>query len=282
MLEADTYLNQVKQLPPSPALLPELLRLLNESDVNSSQVVRLISYDPALTASVLQLCNSCGQSAASPVSTLEEAIVRLGFGQVYDLVATSSVGRLLRTKHDQPHADQHELWRHSVTTAVAAQLIARDLGDDANVVFTAALLHDIGKIILFDALDMKYAKLVEEVEKNQYSLIDAEKRVLGVHHADIGGRLLSRWKFPMNLSAAVLFHHYPAAAGPHQRLASLIYLGNLIAYLIGFGYGKQALALHGRSEALEILGIEGERLPEYMMSTYAESSAIQRLFKISK
>src|SRR5262249_54937699 len=112
------------------------------------------------------------------------------------------------------------------------------------------------------------------------SLADAEKTVLGVQHSEIGGRLMSRWKFPLSFVAGVWFHHAPAAAQPHHRLAAFIYLGNLIAYLMGYGCGHQAIALRKRAEALEILKLNGDCLPRYMLGTYAEFTAIQNLFKI--
>lgn len=277
MVELDAYISRVKQLPTAPELLPELINLLGQPNVDSSRVVRLITYDPALTANVLQLCNNSVFASATPVVHLDEAVVRLGFEQIYRLVAAILGARALTAKQKMVNMDPNQLWRHSVTTAVAAQLIARDNDDDPNLIFTAGLLHDIGKIIISQGSEEAYSKLIEEVEMNQYSLLEAEKRVLGVEHSEIGGRLMARWKFPLKLVSAVWFHHHPAAAQPHQRLAAYVYLGNLIAYLLGYGYGHQALALRGRSEALDILKLDPDSLPRYMMETYAEFSAIQRL-----
>jgi putative nucleotidyltransferase with HDIG domain len=279
-VDLDTYINQVTHLPPAPALLPELLSLLSQPNVDSSRIVRLISYDAGLTASLLRLCNSVVLASATPVFNVQEAVVRLGFEQVYRLVAVVSLAPMLRPRQTYSTSGPNQLWEHSVTTAVAAQLIARDLAGDRNLVFTAALLHDVGKTILFEALGETYAKLIQEVEKNQYSLIDAEKRVLGVEHAELGGRLLARWRFPLNLSAAVCFHHQPAAAAPHQHLAAYVYFGNLIAYLVGYGAGHEAVALNRRAEALEILKINGDNLPGYMMETYGEFAAIRNLFNV--
>jgi putative nucleotidyltransferase with HDIG domain len=279
-VDLDSYINRVKHLPPAPQLLPELLDLLGQPNIDSSRVVRVITYDPALTASVLQLCNNAFLGSSTPVVNLEEAVLRLGFEQVYRLVAPVSGARTFASNGNGAARDRGELWNHSVTTAVAAQMIALDLGDDRNLVFTAALLHDIGKIILAEALADTYTNLVREVEANQYSLAEAEKTVLGVEHSAIGGRLMARWKFPLNLVSGVWFHHHPAAAQPHHRLAACVYLGNLIAYLMGYGCGHQAIALHRRAEALEILNLNGDCLPRYMLATYAEFKAIQALLQV--
>jgi len=277
MQELDDYINKVKNLPPAPRMLPELLMLLRQDNVDSSRVVQLIAFDPAITASVLRLCNSAAFAGANPASDLSEAVNRLGFRQIYTLVAAVSGARALTPSQRGYGINAGELWRHSVTAAVAAQLIARRQGDDESTVFTAGLLHDIGKIILAEALEHIYAKLVEDSQTQQAALVESEKRLLGVDHAEIGGRLLTRWKFPENLVTAVCFHHHPEAAGPHQRLASYVYLGNMIAYFMGQGYGHQAFALRGRAEALEILKLKASDIPDLMIETFDQLQTVDTL-----
>lgn len=241
MQELDDYINKVEQLPPAPRILPQLLFLLNQTDIDSSKVVDLIAFDPALTAKVLQVCNSAYFGSAVPASDIQEAVTRLGFQQVYRIVAAVSGARALSPPQKGYGIAEGELWRHSVTTAIAAQLMAKELNEEQNVIFTAALLHDIGKIILANALEHIYAKIVEETERHQSALLETEKKLLGVEHAEIGGRLLARWKFPTDLIAAVQHHHQPSAAEGHERLAAYVYLGNMIAYFIGHGYGHRPL-----------------------------------------
>lgn len=281
MQELDDYINRVQHLPPAPKILPQLLSLLTRDDVEASQVVDLMMYDPSLTAAALQLCNSVLFAGANPATDLGEAISRLGFNRIFQLVASISAGRTLRPPAKGYGLDEGELWKHSVTTAVAGQLIARDLGEDQNLVFTCCLLHDLGKVVLAHALEHIYAKMVDDVEKNQHALAESEKRLLGVQHAELGGRLLARWKFPSNIVAAVWFHHDPAAAAPHEKLASYVYLANMISYFIGHGYGHHAFALRGRSEALEILGLKGDALPHYMIQTYENFEVVNALLSVA-
>jgi putative nucleotidyltransferase with HDIG domain len=276
MQELDDYINRVQHLPPAPKILPQLLALLSRDNVDSSQVVDLMMYDPALTASALQLCNTAYFGAA-PASDLSEAVARLGFTRIYQLVAAVSGARLLSSAQKGYGIDEGELWKHSVASAVAAQLIAEKLGDDHNLVYTCALLHDLGKVVLATCLEKIYGKIIEDVEKNQQSLLEAEKKLLGVQHAEIGGRLLARWKFPANIVSAVCFHHDPANAGEHQRLASYVYISNLIAHFLGYGFGHHAFAMRGRAEALQILGLRGEHLAELMITTYENFEVINSL-----
>ncbi len=280
MQELDDYINRVQHLPPAPKVLPQLMGLLNKDDVPTQQVVQLLSYDMSLTAGVLQLCNSAFLGAAQPASDLQEAVNRLGFRQVYRLVVAISGARLMSASQKGYGIDEGELWQHAVTTAVAAQLIARHVGEDDSVAFTAGLLHDIGKIVLSQALEHIYTKVINDVETNQQSLLETEKKLLGVQHAEIGGRLLARWKFPSNIVAAIWFHHHPGAATPHQRLTSCVYLGNMISYFIGRGYGFQAFAFRGRTEALDILKLQPDDLPKFMIQTIESFDEIQTFLSI--
>ena len=282
MQELDEYINKVKNLPPAPRILPELLTLLRKENVDSSRVVQLISYDPAITASLLRLCNSALFAGSSPATDLDQAVQRLGFRQIYTLVAAISGARALSHAQKGYGINAGELWKHSVTAAVAGQLIARSQNDpDEGLVFTAALLHDIGKIVLADALEHIYASLVEDSRTQQSAMIETEKRLLGVNHAEIGGRLLTRWKFPENLVAAVAHHHQPKDAGSHDKLAAYVYLGNMVAYFMGHGYGHQAFAMRGRSEALDILGLEDGAMAGFMIQTFEQLQLVDTLFNVS-
>jgi putative nucleotidyltransferase with HDIG domain len=281
MQSLDDFINNVRHLPPAPKVVPELMKLLKESNVDSSRVVKLISFDPALTANVLRVCNSAYFGSSQPTTDLQEGVTRLGFQQVYQLVAAASGARLLNPAQKGYGFEQGDLWRHSVAAAVAAQLVARNLGDDENQVFTATLLHDIGKIVLAQFLENKYYKLLQETELNQQSLLESEKRLLGAHHAEIGGRLLERWHFSPNVVSAVWFHHSPKSATPHHRLASYVYLGNMVAHFMGYGFGHLAFALRGRAEALATLNLEPESIPRIMMETYEQMHMVDALFNVA-
>lgn len=281
MQELDDYINKVKHLPPAPKVLPELLALLNDDEVDTSRVVDVITFDQSLTAAVLQMCNSACFGGGRAVDDIQEAIQRIGFQQVYQIVLAVSGSRVLGPEQKGYGIAEGELWKHSVCTAVAARTMAEELGEDRNVVFTAALMHDIGKLVLAQALESIYSKVIEETESNQYSLLETEKKLLGVQHAEIGGRLLARWKFPANLVSAVWFHHQPRAAAAHERIASFVYLGNMITHFLGHGYGHQAFALRGRAEALDILDLSADDLPKFMIKTLEQFDQVQKLFGVN-
>jgi len=277
MLELEDYLGRAKHLPPAPRVLPELLALLRSEQVDADRVVTVIAYDPSLTAAVLQLCNSAFYSPATPVGDLPRAVTWLGFKQIYQLVTTVVGSRLLDSEQKGYGIGKGELWQHSVAAGVAARVIARREGDDENLVFTAGLLHDLGKIVLSEALESVYDQFVEETEHRQRSLVATEKALLGVDHAELGGRVLTRWRFPEPVINAVWHHHQPRDAHPHERLAAMVYLGNLIAHVLGHSHAQEVLVVSTCTESLQILELAPESLPPLMTEALEELSAVKQM-----
>lgn len=280
MKKVDEYIDQAQHLPPAPRILPQLMQLLGQSDVGSREVIDLIVYDPALTASVIRTANSAYLGGRQQVTNLHEAVTRLGLSEIYKLVASVIGHREMSTKCGGYGMQSGELWKHAVTSATAAQLMARDLGDDDCLCFTAGLLHDIGKIVLTEVLEDLYTELVERTITQHVSLMEAETLLLGVHHAEIGAKLLERWNFPETLVMSVRYHHSPSEAKPHERIAACVYLGNIISNYMGHNYGELAFAQHGREDALKILGLDAEDVPKYMIKTFDQFERIEQLFCI--
>lgn len=281
MLNIDTFLESVEYLPPAPPNLSRLVELLNQDDLDVSEVVEIIQYDPALTAQVMRLCNSAYFGVREPVSDLSEATARLGFREIIQLVTALSTAGLLRAPQKGYSIEAGELWKHSVASALVGKLVAEDRQDNASLVFTACMLHDLGKVVLSRNLETRYQEVLEESQRSQSPMLVVERNVLGFDHAEVGGRLLERWRFPPELVLAVQFHHDPAQAPAHRRLAAYACLGNLVACFMGYGCGHQALALRGRAEALELVGLTGQDIPQWMTRAYDAVRDTQSLLNFS-
>jgi putative nucleotidyltransferase with HDIG domain len=280
-LTVDDYLERATNLPPAPRILPQLLVLLNQPNTESGRLVELISLDSGLTASVLRLCNSAYFGNVLPAGDLQEAVTRLGFRQVYQLVAAISGAAALAPALPGYGIEAGGLWQHSVTAAIAAQTLARQLRENETLVFTATLLHDLGKVVLASELESVEPRIRQQLDHGEISLLEAELQMLGVQHADTGARLLVRWQFPESMVMAVRCHHHPSEAQPHERLAACVYIGNLIACLIGQSYGFYSLAWRHKTEALKILDLQPDDLSRLMIKTVEQFEVIQALFQTS-
>jgi putative nucleotidyltransferase with HDIG domain len=280
MQELDAFIEKVKHLPPAPRVLPQLMQLLSSDDSDATRVVQLIQYDPGLAANVLRASNTTAFAASRRIADLGEAIFRLGFNTVFQLVVAVGAARSLRPAQKGYGMGEGDLWQHSVTSGVAARLLARMTGQDENLCFTAGLLHDLGKVVLSQVLEEKSADLIKHVEEQGVSIMEAEKKVLGFNHAELGARLLERWNFPASITVAVRFHHMPGAAEPHHRLAAVVYLANFISYSLGHGYGHSAFSFRSQDSVFMLLGIDPKMLDKLIVLTRDEFETIEALFQI--
>jgi putative nucleotidyltransferase with HDIG domain len=267
MQALDKYIDEIKTLPPAPRVLSQLLVLLSEDDADARQIVELIAFDPGLTAKVLQRCNSAASGLGHAVADLHEAVAQLGFNAIFRLVAMVIGEGLLGLEQRGYGIGAGELWEHSVTTAVAARVIAGKLGGEENLAFTAGLLHDIGKLVLGTFLEGSQESVLTKTGPSGLSFLEAEKAILGVDHAEIGGRVLARWNFPGNLVSAVRHHHNPSQARQHEQLAAYVHLGDIIAHCLGHAQGYGSFAVHTQAEALQILEICPKEIDTLVLET---------------
>jgi putative nucleotidyltransferase with HDIG domain len=150
-----------------------------------------------------------------------------------------------------------------VTAAFAAQFVAQDLGLDGGILFTAGILHDIGKIALAHSRGWTDARLEAGRVDPHTKLLLWEKVKLGFTHAEIGARILEKWNFSDQLSTCVRFHHDPTAGGEFSRLAACVGLADMLAHYLNDPTPEQRVATVQTQEALEILGLGEERLAFY-------------------
>jgi putative nucleotidyltransferase with HDIG domain len=229
----DAFINNVEHLPPSPRLLVKLLEMFKKTDIDLDEVVKLISHDPSFTAEVLKICNSAYFGSARPAEDMFEAVTRLGFLEIYNIVLAMFAATTLLRREPGGNAHVEILWRHSVAVAVAAGVLAKEEGESDPAAFTAGLLHDVGKVIMVSADKGLYTQAVLNAALFKRTVVVTEKEVFGFDHAEVGARLLARWNLPPNIVAAVLHHHYLEGAEPFERLAANVHLANLIAHAAG-------------------------------------------------
>jgi len=254
MKSIDELLRSFDFLPPAPQILPQLLSALAEPDTDLSRVVDLIAFDPALTAKLLQTCNSAFFARSRPVDDVAEAVNRLGFQAVYRTVAVVAGAHCLRPT-EAKGLDPESLWRHSVTTAFAAQFIAEDVQVEGGMLFTAGLLHDIGKIVLAAAAARG---------RWDASVVSPRPGANGQDtlHAEVGAKLLEFWKFSAPLSASVRFHHNPAEGGQWTRLAACLALANQLSHHLE-PPERDKNGLNGCQQPLEVLHLSETNLQRY-------------------
>src|SRR5678815_1788131 len=218
-----------KNLPQiSPAAL-KLVELL-EVDDDSGEAIRLIKSDSVLLAKLLRVCNSSALGLSEPVSSVEHALLLLGYRQVLGLVLSLGFGGSLKVALPGYALTANALLRHALSTATAAeQLATRGLlpNMDASVAYTAGLLHDIGKLVMAQALTREAQTAIRtHMAAEGLSSIAAEREVLGTNHAEVGACLLEIWWLPDWIVKATTNHHQPTFEPSH--LSAIVYVANRV------------------------------------------------------
>jgi putative nucleotidyltransferase with HDIG domain len=222
-------INSVEILPPAPTLLSKMLMAINDIDANFDEIVNFIEVDPSLTAKLLQICNSAFFGSEEPLIDVRDAVHRIGYQSIYLLVSMIKGSETFRL----PPASQKDaslLWKHSVTTAFSSQFVAGAAGQDTGLAFTAGLLHDIGKVVFFKTRSEHYRVLLRKALEAETSPYELEISSYGFSHAELGAALLDQWKLPPPIIESVKFHHTPHEAGPMEKMAACLYIGNVLAH----------------------------------------------------
>lgn len=251
----DHILSEVDSLPSMPGAGAKLLQILENPDADVEQIESVVHFDPGLTANLLKLANSAYFGIPSKVGSVRQAVILLGLKRLAQLVVATCVSSVMRDKvpgYDLPPGD---LWRHSIAVAIAAEALVKDkpgIGDD---IFTPALLHDVGKMVLGKFVKNDLAQ-IEDITAKGVPRVIAENMVIGVDHAEVGARVLQHWAFPAEVVNAVRWHHEPDAVRETDIQIDVIYLANLLCQSNDICCGENGNTLELSPAVIDRLGIE--------------------------
>jgi putative nucleotidyltransferase with HDIG domain len=218
-------LDKVEVLPVSPVLLPKLLTQLSDVDGNFDDVVEIISMDQALTAKLLRICNSAFFGQEEPITTVTDAVNRVGYQSIYLLAAMINGSNSFPVPSPQG-VNTSKLWRHSVATAFNAKYVAESAGLDSNLLFTGGLMHDIGKIVLAQLAGGKNLPPLHQPSTPES--LELEKKAVGCNHSELGAALLQKWGLPEPLITCA--HHHHDAPANFLKISACIAIGNALAH----------------------------------------------------
>jgi putative nucleotidyltransferase with HDIG domain len=274
--------DKVKDLKPvSPAAL-KLVNLLDRPEAGNDDIVQVLKCDSVLTAKLLRACNSPYVGLQEPVASVNQAVLLLGHRQILHLVLTLGMGSTMAVAMNGYGVAANELWRHSLITASTAELIASDdqINVEPSVAFTVGLLHDIGKIVVEQALTPELqAAIRDRISQGNLSRAEAEKEILGTDHCETGACLLERWHLPPELVESVANHHQPVLK-PRPQLSALAHVADCIAHLVGSAPGWDAYAVRVSPGVVDAFGITTERIDAMLVSVRDSISRVDQLMKI--
>lgn len=227
---------KLRDLPSLPEVVTKVTELVQNPNSSAAQLSQIISQDSGLTSRVLRMVNSAFYGFPKQISSIQHAITIMGFSTIKSLVLSSSIFRIFSPKAGAVTSlDYKKFWKHSLLTAIASKFIYQKLffQQDENI-FSAAILHDIGKVILDQFDHENYLNVLSAVPNACLGTetLEAEQKYCDVTHQYIGNYVASNWNLPDALSDVILYHHNPLKAENNQRLAVVVYLGNILSHLL--------------------------------------------------
>lgn len=256
-IKLEHILKRVQALPPLPTSAMRVIALTRNPATSVKELETVIGHDLALTAGILRQANSAYYGYAKRISSLQQAIVLLGFQVIQGLAMSSAIAPLLKTQLVGYEIEQEGLWKHSMLTAMAAKCICQHrklpFGD---VAFTAGLLHDIGKLVISIYVQEVGDYLIKKVTEASLSYVELEEKVIGYNHATVGGFLAKTWNLPADLVEAISYHHTPSQAKNYMELANVVHVANGLASLLGAGGGVDSFFNPIHQEALDWLSLK--------------------------
>jgi len=258
----EDIIKRVQKLPELPAAALKIRSLLDEEDTNAEMLAEIIRMDPSLTSQILRLCNSAAYGFARRISTVKDAVAILGFSTLSSMIYTIIAKFSLDKPVDGYCLKEGDLWLNSLTCAVYAKHIAKKLNyRNPELVYTAALLRDIGMLVLGEFVGPHYHEIERLTIKERVDFVQAEWKVLGFNHCMVGARVAEKWNLPPVLVDSIKYHHKPSTL-PNKtdaeefKIITYVHLADMMSRMIGYGSGNDGLMYSLDAPALIKVGIE--------------------------
>ena len=238
MPSIESIIKEVDQLKPVSDVAGKVMALLEDPDCGMSDLSDIILLEPALTANVLKLANSAYFGLPGKISDAKQAIIYLGMTQVVDLVLLTSCSESFNGSHDGYGLNTGELWMGAVSAAIMANDLAEIKGlKQASLLFTGALLRDIGKVVLNQHVKSEIEQIMNRVKIQKISFAEAERQVLGFDHTQVGAMVAKNWHFPIPLQCTIRYYHTPLEAKGCFLEASIVHLADAMCRKMEIGLG---------------------------------------------
>ncbi len=278
----EQIVSKVSSFPTLPAMAGKLLNLLNDPDVTGSEIGKVVQYDPALTANLMKAANSAYLGVATQVLSINEAIFRLGSKWIFQVAVSSLIYSNLRRPVSGYDLSGEDLWMHSIAVGMMADIIGRELKmKDVGLAFTGGLLHDMGKIIMGEFISENFDKIESTVYDEQVSFEEAEEKILGVDHPEIGALVAENWKFPPRLIDCIRYHHDPDAAPEIHPAIDLVHIADALCLMQGYGIGRDGINYKPNGNSVDRLKLTTSIIEKATSQLNSSLDEVDKLIKES-
>ncbi len=255
-------------LKPLPATANRLISALQREDTSLASVSEVIEYDQVIAGRVLQLARSAAYSGSMPINDVHTATMRLGTGTILELVLGDYL-RTLKMKAPLYELDEDDLWAHGAAASLAVRALKQECPKTRvpDAAQAAALMHDIGKLVLVRTVQLRPADIVARAEQDRTTWVEAERALIGCDHAEVGGLLARHWELPEDLCRGIEHHHDQPIVNPEPIIDAVVF-ANYVAKSIGTGLGAEGLNIGMDPKVSQRLGVDHPTFDRICLQTF--------------
>lgn len=281
MAEISELVQDVGNLVTLPDVFLRINKLVEDPDSTLDDIASAVAQDPSFTVRLLRVANSSFYGFSSSIDTVSRAVSVIGTSQVRSLALATSVASSFEGLPNTL-VSMENFWKHSLYCALIARKLAKLARRcDADAVFTAALLHDIGELVIFNRLPAEAGDALIRVLENadELPVYQAEHEAIGFDHAQVGGELARQWHLPRMLVACIEFHHDIHAATDFRREVALVHIANSMALMAEIRTLDPADVAPIDADAWEITGLDADEvMSEVVTEVQQEFAEAETLF----
>ena len=230
-ISMDQLLKRGDSLPTLPEIYFKVNELLEDKDSSVADICRTVATDPAISYKILTMVNSAYFGLPNEVFSINQAITMLGRFRIKQILIGTLLGDVFKDFNSE-YFSLREFWQHSVRTAIIAEQLAiiSDYCKEPESLFTAGLLHDVGRLIVAAKMPEVLPVIDQNAIDNRISIVRSEIEIIGLAHTEIGAALMQKWGFPELIWVSVNHHHKADYSGPFFQVTQLICLANQLAH----------------------------------------------------
>ncbi|RJG49434.1 HDOD domain-containing protein [Motilimonas pumila] len=236
-MDLNAVFSNLKQLPVIPTLLAELMESFGDEDARIDVLAKKIAMDQSLSAKVIKMANSAAYRRGKEVSSIEQAVIRLGFNTMRSIVIASGIGSAFP---NTPGFDKNQFWADTFKVATISKALAKHTKIEPETAFTCAMMHNIGEVLLQSSLPEEMA-LVAMAMENGSSRVEAQRETLGFDYSQVGVELARRWNFSETFINAIEQQLDPLSFEDVSGAAILIRLSVFVNFAWNAGVPAQAI-----------------------------------------
>ena len=255
-LDAEKIITKVLKVAALPAVALKFSEAIRDPLTSNNDLEKIVSEDSALASKVLMISNSALFNFPSKIDTISKAITIIGHKQLSEIILSCSVVAMFKDI-PQDVINMDDFWRHSIAVATTARILAAARREqNIEKFFTAGLLHDIGKLIIFVEAPKYATEVLSRCNDNNELMHKVEKEILGFDHAKLGAMLLKKWKLPDDIVSPVYYHHMPSVASTDIVGPSIIHIADIITHAIELGSSGERFVPALNEKAWHALGLD--------------------------